>query len=530
MAEHKRCGAPASPSTPSNCDANSLGPIRTAEDCGSPFQLSGSGDSQIIDRYSNESLLIAGADINVFKLLGIFQQGKLTDLAGHGEPISSGDQPSYEVSQVFDSTCGEWRSLARGSAVVAGAYLGYNFGEVKLDNGRNQYGIVSYVQQHITTIRIQQGEHSQNRVAKARIEYSSDAITWRGADVVEFPDTDADVLIHLRQSTSSKYWRLRPLVFRGGATDYWTVKSLELIDLSATAISNVQDEWGFHENRDREYAKCSVLLKAYYEMVDVQTMLARFGIETTDEFTIKFNFASMVTSLGRPIVIGDILEIPSQTQYGYDMTPVKKYLEVTSTAWASDGFTPGWKPTVLRVVAAPMLAKHETMDITGDFIGKKTATGFLDIDTTVASPLADTLNQKIDSASRVMVQELGEDDTHKAVIPKEQIEAAKSVGADIEKLTKYETNTGFVADAIPRGGEPYTEGDIRPDNPKDGAYHRLTYKSTDPTIPPRLYRYSMKKRQWLYMETDLRYKNTLQNTPQAAFLANPKRLNINEVK
>lgn len=515
--------------TPNNC-ANSLGPIRIAE-CGPSFQLSQSSDGQLIDRYVNEALLIAGADINVFKLLGIYQQGKLTDLAGHGQPMSSGDQPSYSASEVYDTnTCGEWRSLHRGGTVVQQAYIGYNFGEVKLDNGRNQYGTVSYVQNHITTIRIQQGENATNRATRARVEYSSDGAAWCGADIIDLPNNTDLNTIHFRQSTSSKFWRLRPLAFNGGSNDYWVVRSIELIDLSATAISNIQDEMGFLENRDREYAKFSVLLKGFYEMVDIQTMLARFGIETTDEFTLKFNFSSMVASLGRPLVIGDILEVPSQVQYGFDMTPVKKYLEVTSTAWASDGFTPGWKPTILKVIAAPMMAKQETMDIVGDFISKKTATGFLDISTEKYNPMADILNQKIDSTARVMVQEHGEDDTHMPILPIEQIRAAVELGADLTKVVRYETNAGYVRDAMPPGGASYTEGDVRPDNPKDGVYHRLTYTTTDPTIPARLYRFSLKKNKWVYLETDDRNNNTLHNTPQAAFLASATRANINEVK
>lgn len=517
--------------TTKKCDLHSLGPVRTAESCGNIFQLTGSPDSQLMDRYSNEAILIAGAEINVFKLLGIHQQGKLTDVSGHGNAISSGDQPTYLAEYAYDTDgCCEWRSLARGSDVVTSAFIGYNFGEVKLDNGRKQYGDVSYVQHHITTITIQQGEQSNNRVSKARMEFSTDGVKWRGADIVDLPNTDELVTIHLKQSTSSKFWRLRPITFLGGSTDYWVIKTLELIDLSATAITNVEDDMGFFENRNREYAKYSVLLKGYYEMVDIQTMLARFGIETTDEFTLKFNFSSMVASLGRPLVIGDILEIPSQVQYSMDMTPEKKYLEITSTAWASDGFTPGWKPTILKVIAAPMLGKQETMDIVGDFVEKKTATGFMDIADTVTNPMSRILDQRIQSTAREMVQQRGEDDTHKPVLPKKVLEAGKELGVDISKIVAYETPAGYVRDAMPPGGASYTEGDIRPDNPQDGAYHRLTYVGTDPTIPARLYRFSVKKRQWIYMETDERHRNTLQSTPAAAFLSSKTAVNIDEVK
>lgn len=512
------------------CKQDMFGPLRTAE-CGTPFQLTKSNDSTIIDRYANEQLLIGGADINVFKLLGIHEQGRLTDLTGKGEPISSGGQPSYEATYVYDLTkCGEWRSMQRGDEVIRSAYIGYNFGEIKLENGRNQYGITTYVQHHITTIRIQQGEDVKNRATKARVEYSSDGVNWRGADIIDLPDNNVGNLIHLKQSTPSKFWRLRPLKFNGGPNDYWSVQAIDMIDLSATSIDNVQDEWGFLENRDREYAKNSKLLKASYDMVDIQSFLARFGLETTDEFTFRFHFMGMVATLGRPIVIGDILEIPSQIQYDHNMNAVRKYMEVTSVAWDTNGFTPGWKPTIMKVIAAPLIAKQENRDIVGDFAGDTDPLGLKEVQPTIFSPLADILNQRVDSAAREMVPERGEDNTHKAVIPDAVIQTAQEMGADVEKLVKYETNAGYVRDAMPPGGAPYTEGDTYPDSPKDGAYHRLTYIGVDPTIPARLFKFSLRKNKWVYMESDERMNNTLNSTKIAQFLNSTTRKNINEVK
>jgi hypothetical protein len=510
------------------CTTSVCGTIKTA-DCYQPFQLSNNNDSCVISEYVNESLLIAGADINVFKLLGIHQQGKLTDLTGRGAAIASSSQPSYDVTSVYDLGCGEWRSIERGNDVVARSYIGYNFGEIKLDNGRNQYGVNTYVQFHITTIRIQQGEHPNNRVTKARIEYSSDGVLWKGAAIVDLPNNDVGNLIHFKQSTPSKFWRIRPLVFSGGPNDYWVVQNLELIDLSAVAIDNIQDEWGFLENRDREYARNSVLLKGSYDMTDISSFLARFGMETTDEFTFRFHFMSMVTSLGRPLVIGDIVEIPSQIQYGPDMKPVRKYMEVTQTAWDTNGFTPGWTPTILRVVAAPLIAKQETMDIVGDLAGDIDPMGFKQQNPKIFSGLADILNEKIDSAARAQVPERGEDDTHKPVIPDNVVISAEELGADVMQLVKYETNPGYVRDAMPPGKALYTEGDTFPEMPKDGAYHRLTYTNVGQDIPPRLYRYSLKKHRWMYLETDERMNNTVNSMKISRFLNSPNRTNINEV-
>lgn len=513
-----------------NCSTEMYGQVRTA-DCASPFQLGTSNDGGLMDRYGNEALLIAGADINVFKLLGVHQQGKLTDLTGRGNAISSGGQPTYDAANVYDlAMCGEWRSMQRGDAVTQAAYIGYNFGEIKLDNGRNQYGITTYVQQHVTTIRIQQGEESINRVSKIRIEHSVDGVVWRGADIMDLPDTDGVVTLHFKQSVASKFWRIRPTKFNGGANDYWAVRALELIDLSATSITNIQDEWGFLENRDREYAKQSILLKGTYDMVDTQSFLARFGMETTDEFTLKFHFLATVASLGRPMVIGDILEIPSQVQYTPDMQPVKKYLEVTSVAWAVDGFTPGWKPIFVKVVAAPMLAKQETMDIVGDFAGITDSSGLFNIDSSKYSDIGSILNQKVDAKARETVPEKGEDRAHKPVIEDKYVIAADELGVDVHHLNSPTTNDGYVRDAMPPGSQPYTEGDEFPVSPKDGMFHRLTYLKIDKTIPTRLHRFSLKKNRWIYLETDERMNNTLHSMRIAEFLTSATKANINEVK
>lgn len=511
-----------------NCNNTGIGPLRTV-DCTS-FDL-GSSDTPIMDHYGNEQLLIAGADINVFKLLGIHDQGKLTDVTGRGIAISSGDQPTYAASNVFDlTTCGEWRSLARGTEVTQQAFLGYNFGEIKLDNGRNKYGMDTSVQYGIDRIRIEQGENKANRATKVRVEHSTDGVTWRGAAIIMLPDEPGGHTITFPMSVRAKFWRLRPIAFNGGPTDYWVIRALDLIEAGATALENVQDEWGLLENRDRSYSKTSIRLKATYDLVDIQTMLARFGIETTDEFTLQFHFLSMVAALGRPLVIGDVLEIPSQVQYKADMTPVKKFLSVTQTAWATNGFTPGWKPTILKVVAAPMLASQETMDIVGDFAGARDMTGFLDIDTSKYNDMASILTMKSEAKSKDLVPMRGEDNTSVPILPPELIEAANSLDNDIEKLVRPQSNLGYVHSALPPGKLPYTEGDEFPPKPKDKDYHRLTYKNIDPTIPPRLFRWSIKKNQWIYLETDERMSNTIHSARINEFLRSDTRSSLGAIK
>lgn len=501
----------------------------------SPFQLSQSTDVCMFSNYAEEATNIGGADLNIFKLLGIHEQGNMTDLTGFGTPISSGGQPTFGAIHAFDIECREWRSLARGPQVLDCAYLGYDFGYIKLANGRNQYSVETYVQKHITTINIQQSDEASQRVTSARIERSIDGKIWFGCAIVALPDDGNLNTINFKQSAAVRYWRVRPLVFNGGAKDFWTVKKLELMDYSITNINNIQDDWGFLENRDREYCTTPVALKGNYDITDGTTDLSRFGLEVPDTTTLKFHFNSMVSKLGRPIVVGDIIEIPSQTEYSVNMVGIKKYVEVTDVNWAADGFTPGWTALILRVIAAPMMAKQETMSIVGDFVKEKFqvggAPGFLDTDSVTYAPISMIMNDRLDSAARTQVPEKGEDQQHYGIIDDTALEAATELGSDLGKLVEPKSNNVYTRDALPPGGAAYKEGEVLPaiEQAKDGQYFRLVY-AKGLNIPARLYKFSIMKNRWVYLESDQRWLTNLNSTRASKFLNDPKRVNLNEVR
>lgn len=498
-----------------------------------PFQFTLSRDTCIFNNYVEEMVTIGGADLNVHKLLGIHEQGNMTDLTGFGTPISSGDQPTFEAIHAFDQECSEWRSLARGDDICRAAFLGYDFGEVKLANGRNQYSVESYVEKHITTIVIQQSENPQNRVTKCRIERSKDGKKWFGTAIVNLPDDDCENPISFKQSSAMRFWRLRPLCFKGSFTDYWGVQKLELMDYNKTNLDNIQDDWGFLENRDREYAVTPVSIKGIYDISDTDTNLTRLGLELPEVTTFKIHFNSMVAKLGRPMVIGDIVEIPSQAEYSAKMVAIKKFVEVTDVAWAPDGFTPGWHALVLRVKAAPLMAKQENMDIVGDFVKEKMmgaeAPGFLDIDMSAYSAMPFIANGRIDSAAKAQVQERGEDSQHWGVVDHDDIVAGLELGTNVGKIDHSMSNPQYTRDALPPGGAPYTEAQTLPDisTAKDGQYARVVYPDKL-EIPARLYKFSLKKNKWVYLESDERKITNLNKTRAAKFLDSPNRVSITD--
>lgn len=511
----------------SSCVTNPNGTVCPATSAGAeckPWQLSKSNDNCFIDSVIEENLLIGGADMNVFKLLGVHEQGRLVDLTENGAAISGGDSAGFPKAQAFTTFVTQWRSAQKGTGVTSSAYIGYDFGEIKLNNGRNRYSVETAVKHNIASIKIKQGNNAQNRATKVRIERSSDMVKWYGAAVVTLPDDNCWNTILFNNSVPMRYWRLRPIEFNGGAGDVWAVQALEFFDYDLTAIDNIEDKiW--NENRDRDYADQSIAIKASYDLLDVQSDMARFGIELPSQtYYLTVSFNSVVQRLGRPLVIGDIIEMPSEQQYTPTLQPIKKYMEVVDVGWSPDGYTPGWQPLLQRVIVSPMLATQETADIFGGLEGYKDGTGFFenfaqthgmdDGKHPVFQDYSD-ISQTIEETATdpQHTPERGRDPADITQFSEEQLQAAEeqqpgaanglqNIGLNPRQL--------YVEDGLPPNGLPYTEGDEFPPSPANGDFHRLTYIGIDSSIPARLFRYSVAKHRWVFMESDKR--STLKET------------------
>lgn len=484
-----------------------------------------------MDGLAQEALSIAGAQVNVHKLLGIHEQTKLLDLTGSGTPMSAGDMQPYVAANAFDTFRSEWRSRQSGDGVVSTSYLGYDFGVVKLPNGRNRYGIPANVRKHITTIKIKQSADPTFRITKARIERSDDSVVWYGVAVVTLPDNDVLNTINFKQSVPSRYWRIRPLQFQGGNCSGWGVQALEMHEFAATHQQNIQDKI-LMENRDRDYQQDPIMLKGYYDLMGTTTDLTKFGMGMIVQYLIKVNFNACVASLNRPIVIGDIIELPSETQYTPDLTPVKRYLEVTDVSWDPSSYTPGWMPTMLLITAEPAIASQETRDIFGDLAGSVDSSGLFSNDDGNNPNFQDysEIDQTIRAEANTAVPERGAEGSNTIrEFSEDELAAASAKFPHLSKLGLNRTGL-YVEDAMPQNGEPYTEGPEYPASPADGAYHRMTYAGTARDVPPRLYRYSKTKARWLYLETDRREQYNTQKAGLDEYMSSPFKKPANEIR
>jgi hypothetical protein len=325
---------------------------------------------------------------------------------------------------------------------------------------------------------------------------------WVRADVVNLPNVQDSSIVRINKTKPSRYWRIVPTSFSGVSTNSpWEVSELELYDFESTRLDDIQDTL-FMENRDRDYAKTAIELKVAYTAFDTVTNFNKFGFDMGDTFNFTTTFAGMVKAIGRPIVVGDIVEVPSEMQYDHNLKPVRKFLEVVDTGWDASGRTTSWRPIIFKFQATPFMPSQEHRDILG----------------TVDSQLYKIDDSDFFNGSRnqiqtgpLVAQEINVQEAETAVPEKGAniTELASGLNPHIPSINTYDGTANYVEDGMPPDGLPYGEGFKLPEvsASKDGEYFRLYYEP-QLNISPRLYKFSLSKGKWIYMETDRRRETT----------------------
>ena len=112
------CVVVAETKVPSGCIETPNGikcPDTTPSDVCKPFQLSENSDECVIEDYVEEALGIGGAPLNIYKLLGVHEQGLLVDQTGNGTAVSGGNaSTTFPAANAFDTQISAWRSLQKG--------------------------------------------------------------------------------------------------------------------------------------------------------------------------------------------------------------------------------------------------------------------------------------------------------------------------------------------------------------------------------------------------------------------------------
>ena len=122
------------------------------------------------------------------------------------------------------------------------------------------------------------------------------------------------------------------------------------------------------ENRDRAYDPDVYQMRAVYNIQDIDFDLTQFGLFlNNDTLFMTFHYNDMIDTIGRKIMVGDVIEVPNlKDPNPLDSTIAKalpKYYVVQDAAFASEGFGREWLPHTWRVKATPMVNAQEYQEI-----------------------------------------------------------------------------------------------------------------------------------------------------------------------
>ena len=125
----------------------------------------------------------------------------------------------------------------------------------------------------------------------------------------------------------------------------------------------------FLENRDRKYDTSVYELRGQYNLQDNDAYdLTQFGLFlANDQLMMNFHIESMVDSIGRKLMPGDVLELPhlrDDLLLGSDEA-INRFYVVKEGSRPSEGFDPNWWPHLWKVKLGPITDSQEYRDILG---------------------------------------------------------------------------------------------------------------------------------------------------------------------
>ena len=315
-------------------------------------------------------------------------------------------------------------------------------------------------------------------------------------------------------------------MFTVGGTDVNIHKYLGPIDQpftsntepGTTGITAIQDLL-FLENRDRKYDTSIYTMRAIYRMNDNDFDLTQFGLFLTgDTMFMVFHLNDMVETLGRKIMVGDVMELPHLKDYYPldDGLPValKRYYVVQDATRAAEGFAPTWYPHLWRVKVQPLVDSQEYKDIINNIAaGDNTNNTLADVLSTYQKYI--DINDAIVSRAEQDVPASGYDTSFIYHAPVNETgypgdpgaldtstvtedaseslsDASAQIGISDSKVPGYLTSDGLVPNQ-----QTIAAGIAFPAGPDSGDYYlRLDY------VPNRLFRYD--GRRWVKIEDDVR--------------------------
>jgi hypothetical protein len=265
--------------------------------------------------------------------------------------------------------------------------------------------------------------------------------------------------------------------------------------------------------------------------------LTQFGLFLTgDTMFAVFHLNDMIQTLGRKIIVGDVLELPNlKDLYPLDEdlpVALKRYYVVQDATRAAEGFAPTWYPHLWRVKLNPLVDSQEYKDIIDNIAaGEGTDSSIADVLSTYEK--YKEVNEAIVERAEDDVPKSGYDTTniYTAPVTPDGLPGDPGGGADTSSNANVSSNTysststvspsrkveGYLtSDALPPNGASVSAGIAFPSSPVTGDFFlRVDY------VPNRLFRYD--SRRWVKMEDGLRTNLTpgaTNTTQKSGFINN----------
>ena len=125
----------------------------------------------------------------------------------------------------------------------------------------------------------------------------------------------------------------------------------------------------FLENRDRKYDDDIYELRGTYTVSDSDFDLTQFGMFLqNDTLFINFHIETMVSTIGRKLMAGDVIELPhlrDDLLLDERKDAINRFYVITDASRPSEGFDPNWWPHMWRCKLGPISDSQEYRDIIG---------------------------------------------------------------------------------------------------------------------------------------------------------------------
>jgi len=292
---------------------------------------------------------------------------------------------------------------------------------------------------------------------------------------------------------------------------------------------NIQDLL-FLENRDRKYEQDVIKMRCHFSIQDLDLDLSQFGLMlgTSGMLSITVHLKNCVDLLGRKLMSGDVLEIPCLKDfYALDETiPValKRYYVVQSASHPAAGVSPTWWNHLWKMKCTPMVNSQEYSDILnkpvtnawGDTVTNSSGNAVTYANVFTSGDLFNSINDAVITQAENNTPLSGYD-TNPIWEPLFVIDSSTDKKTALapgsspqQKFSGYNVGNGQ-----PEDGYAVTSATEFPSSPTVGQYvQRTDY------FPPRLYRWSGIK--WQFVNANMRtpLTNGLGHTQRDAFINN----------